>query len=275
MKKNKNQDIIINVKIHQVIGILYLPSFPTNSAIIYAKGGPSFADTGDSPLWPTAKKYNYALFIPDYIGYCRSYGNFNFKNCLQTIYESEDFLRGKLVATQVDTQKKIKLKFQNIVLVGSSWGGAIVPFLEKYKHSQIKHICLLKSVLDWNTQGKTEFPEEDVLQTDILIENGWENIYRGYKDSEWPEIFAGHLSEYNPLDHPELLKGKYVYICHGDKDQSINWRKSYQFYQKLQQDKSRNGVFWKLFKNEGHNDQINIKGLDFSLRKIKQHSFFP
>jgi hypothetical protein len=264
------EDKIFLVKIKKVEGMLYLPrgSFKIKKAVIHAKGGPSLGDEGNSPLWEVAKKHQWALFVPDYIGYCRSAGTFSFRNCVYTLYEAEDFLRGCKKGIIVETGKTIQLKCEEILLIGSSWGGAIVPFLEKYKHSKIKVVGLIKPVLDWKSQGRTNFPEEDVIKTNRSIVRGWLNIYRGYKKSEWPAIFKKGLREYNPLDNLHLLKEKIIFLCHGEKDEVVNWRKSYSFYQALKRKYPKIKIFWKLFKNQDHSSKMTAVGLGYILKKL-------
>ncbi len=258
---------IIFVRLDKVLGMLYLPSGKLSYGIIHAKGGPSFGDSGESFLWPIAKKYNAALFVPDYIGYCRSYGVFNFRNCVETLYEVDDFLRGKRFGINNQTGKAIKINCPQVVLMGSSWGGAIVPFIEKYKKTAIEHIVLVKPVTDWPTQGKTKDPEEKTEQTDEFLKRGWKNVYRGYSESEWPQILKGKLKEFNPKDNLNLLKGKHVYIAHGLHDEAINWKKSQKYYQLLKNSGMAQSVSWKLF-NDGHSSQMNARGLNYALQKI-------
>lgn len=268
MKFDKEKILLIKIK--NVVGYLYIPAYKTNKAVIHAKGGPSFGDAGDSIVWSIAKKHNRILFVPDYIGYCRSDGIFNFKNCIKTLYEAEDFLSGKLTATVTTTKEKISLNCDDIVLIGSSWGGAIAPFLEKYRKSSIKYIALAKPVTDWKTQGKTQYPEEKVSETSRSIQSGWSNIYRGFGQSEWPNIFNGQLTEYNPIDNLNLLQDKVVFITHGLLDDGIYWEKSLKFYEKLKKVNSK--VYFKTYKNEGHSSKMNALGLKFMLNKIEKEN---
>lgn len=257
-------DKIILIKTGQVVGYLYIPPIKTNKVVIMAKGGPSLGDEGNSSLWPTIKKFNWMLFVPDYIGYCRSDGKFNFKNSVLTLHQSEDFLRGNSIGIDTLTGQEISIKCSEILLVGSSWGGAIVPFLEKYKKSSINTIALLKPLTDWITQGRTKDPEENIDQTNTSIINGLLNIYRGYDNSEWPKIFSGKDKEYNPLDNLRFLNNKTVFICHGSEDESINWKKSYLYYQKLKKLFPKQKIFWKLYKSD-HSGKLNTKALKFIL----------
>ena len=253
-------DQISLIKINQVVGNLYLPEKPTKKAIIFANGGPALGDQGNSNLWSAAKENNYILFIPDYIGHSRSDGEFNFKNCLETIFESEKYLKEKFNCTE-------------IILVGNSWGGAIVPFLEKYQKSDIKTICLVQPLTNWITQGKTSYPEEDVIQIDREIKTIWKNIYRGYADSEWPDIFLGKLKEFNPIDNLELLKDKQVFIYHGKQDSVIHFSKSQKYYQKFKKEFPKSKVFLKKL-NGNHSNLFIKKALDSILKNLTKNNKF-
>lgn len=270
MRKQPEKDQIVLVRIDRVLGYLYLPSEPTNKAVIHAKGGPSLGDDGKSPLWAVAKRFGRILFVPDYIGYCRSYGVFNFQNCVETIYEVEDFLRGKRGGLITDTNQPIKLACDDIVLEGSSWGGSIVPFLEKYRHSQINDIAIVKGVTDWASLDNGEYEETDTAETSNFAELGWANIYRGYAQSEWPQIFRGKLRECNPIDNIALLKDKRVYIAHGENDTSVNWHRSKVFYDKLRQTFLDMPVYWKML-DTGHGGEANALGLEFMLETIEMN----
>jgi hypothetical protein len=263
------KDKILLIKINKVVGTLYIPAKETQNAIIYAKGGPSLGDDGKSPVWAIAKKYNYVLFIPDYIGFCRSDGIFSFKGCIETINESEQFLKGKVSAHTIDTGEKIEISTKNQVLIGSSWGGAIVPFYEKFRKSSIRYIGLIKPVTDWKSQGRTNDQEENVELTAQSIKNGWGNIYRGFSKSLWPKIFLGQVSECNPIDCIRLLQGKYVIICHGKKDDVVNWKKSKKYYEKLQGNNIESDISY--FENEGHSSNMNVLGLEYILKKIQKN----
>lgn len=269
-KTETNKARVFLIKIDKIVGYLYVPKGKSQSAIIYLKGGPSLGDDGNSNVWQIVRKNKQILFIPDYIGYCHSFGKFSFENCVKTIYEAEKFLRGATSGTDTKTGQSIKLNCSNISLVGSSWGGAIAPFLEKYQKTKIKNIALIKPITNWKTLGKTKFKEENPVVTDQVIKEGWENIYRGYSQSQWPEIFQGKLSEYNPIDNVNLLKNKNVYIYHGKKDQIVNWRKSLKYYQTFKKIFPQANVNLKLIKGADHSSQTNIDSMKMFLNILKK-----
>lgn len=258
------------IRINDVLGHLYIPEKKTNKAIIHAKGGPSLGDDGDSALWPVASKNNYILFVPDYIGYCHSYGVFNFENCVNTIYEAENFLNGTTPAIDTLSGIEIKLECTDILLIGSSWGASIAPFISKYKKSSIQNIGLIKPVTNWKTQGKTTYPEENTTETNHYLSIGWENVYRDYINSEWPKIFNGELSEFNPIDNINLLKDKNIFIVHGKKDTAIHWEKSLNYVNEYKKVFPQKQIYAKFAQNGDHSSKFTAKGLQHIINEIKK-----
>ena len=130
---------------------------------------------------------------------------------------------------------------------------------------------MIKPITDWKTQGRTKYKEEITEETDKLIKLGWEKIYRGYSQSQWPEIFQGKLSEYNPINNIELLKDKNVFIYHGDKDKTINWRKSLRYYQTFKKTFPQANVSWKLINGLDHSSKMNIEGIRLFLNALRKN----
>lgn len=267
MKNKPTRESIHLIRFGKVIGCFYQTGNST-AVVLYAKGGPSFGDDGHSPIWSVCKRFGVALLVPDYIGYCRSEGTFSFRNCVKTLTESEKFLKGKISALNLGKNNKFKVNFDKIILIGSSWGGAIVPFFEKYQKSSIEHIGMISPVTDWKTQGKVNKCEEDVVKTAQLISSGYKNIYRGFKNSDWPQIFAGQKSEYNPIDNTHLLNGKKVYILHGNKDKVVYWKKSQQYYQVLKKTNKNGEVHFRLLPNATHASSSRVAGTTFILKEF-------
>jgi len=205
--------------------------------------------------------------IPDCIGHCRSDGRFTFKNCIRTIYECEDFFNGKISGYDFKENKKMKIKTEKIILIGSSWGGSMVPFVDKYRKSSISHLGLIKAVTDWKTQGKTDYPEESINDIEWQLNGPYKNIYRGFTDSQWPQIFAGD-TEFNPIDNINLLNKKWVYVIHGSKDKSVHWSKSKVFYKKLVEVDTNVEAKWKLLRNGTHSMKTNILGFEEILSQL-------
>ncbi len=256
------------IKIKQVAGFLYQNEKKADTVVIYAKGGPGLGDKGQNEGWPVARRFGYDLLIPDYIGFCRSDGEFSFRSCIETFYECEDFANGKLQATDAETGITFSVKYKNIILIGSSWGGSMVPFLEKYRKSGINTIGMIKPVTDWTSQGRTKDPEEDTVMTNKQVDLVWTHLYRGYHNSEWPEIFTNkHLPEFNPVDQTAMLAGKQVLVVHGTEDDVVNYKKTVKYYGELKKHKVSSKL--KLYKGD-HSSAITVKGFRFILNEYSK-----
>lgn len=270
--KKTNGEYHTYIKIGPVIGSLYLASTSSQKVIIYAKGGPSFGDNGKATFWKICKDNGYSLLIPDYLGYCRSEGKFTFKGCIETLSISEKFIVGKLEAIDLLTGKKIKIKSKNNILIGSSWGGAIVPFFDQKSCKSIKAIGLIKPVTDWVSQGKNKTHiEENPEEMINLTKSVYKNIYKGFEKSPWPDIIRGKIKKFNPINNVNLLKNIPVYIAHGNRDKSVYWKKSSIYFKKLISEGNKKTTF-KLLKNCNHGSSSTNMGVKFILESIVKHN---
>lgn len=268
----KDMGKAILIKLNKVVGYYYPADKPNKLAMVSILGAPGFGDTGSSGSAKTANKLGVSVFKPDYIGMCRSDGQFSFKNCVETIYESLDFLTGKITALNAETGKKYpkqSYKQKDVIVQGTSFGGTIAPFIDKYKKTAVKYVILASPVTDWKKLNQKEnIKAEDPEIFNNIVQNGMANIYRGYANSEFPEIVRGKSTEFNPMDNTDLLKDKKVYILHGNKDKSINWKMPYEFYKKLEKENKTESVYWKLLKNHGHTPAAVKAAIKHSLSLI-------
>lgn len=256
------------VKTGKLVGYIYLPSGNVSAVIIFAKGGPSFGDNGDSKVWPSCSKKSVALFVPDYLGSGRSGGSqFSMESCLETIKLSEtSLLKGRWLDTHIGTE--FNLSFKQIYLVGSSWGGAIAPLYFSFNpKTVIDTLGLFYPVTEWDSKVKYQVKEEpdDVFLNSIKL--GWSNYYQRFGHSDWIKIIQGKLPEYNPMNTVGQLSGKNVFITHGNKDKVVYWKRSYKYYQKLK-DLGMN-CNWLLLANCTHGGSAPAKAMECFLKWVK------
>ena len=257
------------IKLNKVIGFFYSSEVDESVAVINLAGAPGFGDSGNSKTAQVCNSFGVSYLSPDYIGMCRSGGEFNFKSSVETIYECVDFLTGKFLGTDIKTGKKLaKQKFNEIILLGSSFGGSIAPFVEKFKKTEIKKIILVAPVTDWITQNN-EGTEEPINEFLNVMSIGMKNVWRGFSNSEWPEIIKGNIKEMNPIDNTNLLADKEVFILHGNKDKSISWKDSEKFFEKIKNEGLVKNVFFEKLKNFGHSGSAVSEGVKRALRKIR------
>lgn len=260
-----------NIKIGKIYANLYLPDKLNGYewGVIYLKGGPySTPDNGKSPFYKTCEANNVALIVPDYIGYFRSDGRFSFKNCITTILKSKEFMEGSIPGHDYLTKRNIKISVKNIIVIGSSWSGAIVPFVDFFGKTNIKYIGLIKPVTDWTFNKNSKEVEEDLIKTRDFITNQYKNVYRGFANSVWYQIFTKPIKKYNPINNTHLLEGKTIYIIHGNKDKTIHWTNSFRYYNKLLATNSSKKIFWKLLQNYSHSEKTNIRSFDLIIEKF-------
>lgn len=268
------QERAIFTRTGSIVGYLYLPKTPTNTVIIYCEGGPMLAPSGNSPIfWKACSAYNVALFVPDYLGSCRSDGdNFSIESCLKTIFLSERFLLGKQNAINIPQMTNYKIKFQQIILMGGSWGGSIAPFYHrKFPNTRIKHIALIAPLVDWKTQCKTDAKESSMEQFLFEIKHGYNNIYRNIHKSNWLKIVRGLSTKWNPQDNIKHLKNLWITVAHGDKDISINYKKSVKYIEALKNnDPTNNQIHFHKLKGITHFEPIEVHGTTAILNQLKQ-----
>src|SRR3989344_4414904 len=142
------------IKLNKVIGFFYPSEVDKSIAIINLAGAPGFGDSGNSKTAQVCNSFGVSYLNPDYIGMCRSGGEFNFKSSVETIYESINFLTGKLLGTDIKTGKKLaKQKFNEIILLGSSFGGSIAPFFEKIKNEGLVKNVFFEKLKNFGHSG--------------------------------------------------------------------------------------------------------------------------
>jgi len=255
-----------------IFAYLYSQKKLPSSFIIYLGGAPGYGDQGNSERGIKVAELGWGYLAPDYIGYNRSDGKFSFKGCLETIKKTEEFLLGKIKGIRADKFKKkifhIKPgKIKRIVVAGSSFGGAIAPFLSLLNSTTIKEIVLIAPVTDWKKLNKINRQEIEVFLTSILIK--MRNIYRRANTKEWKAIVNGSNLKTNPIYNIHLLKDKKVYIFHGNKDKSIPWKLSYEYYNKIKSFLENESVYFFLIKNGDHSWKTSLRALELFIKIFK------
>ncbi len=258
----------------QVIATLYYHK-DYKYTLIRTAGAPTVPERKSLAHLAVAEEKKTNIIIPDYIGFGRSSGIFNLKNCVKTVVDCIDFANGRLKGKELIDGKDIKLNSKKVLVVGSSFGGGVVPLIRKFYPNikDLKYVGLLYPVTDWEKLGNNEFgPEEDMDKFDKLMTNVYFNIYNGYEKSEFYQFVRKnkeYLKKYNPIDNTNLLKDSTVFIAHGNKDNTINWERSRDYYNKLNSEGTK--TYFNLFRNSGHSyDSIQKKGLSWMIDQIKK-----
>ncbi len=254
-----------------IFSYYYSPPRAPSYFILYLGGAPSYGDSGYSERGKRVAELGWGYLAPDYIGHNRSDGVFSFNNCVKTIKVAESFLLGKIKAKRADTleDKSFSMprgRVKRIVLVGSSFGGSIAPFIGWLSRTTIKEVILIAPVLDWEKLSKLNPQEMCSFTAGLLVQ--MRNIYRGADKKEWQEIVEGKVREKNPVFNIELLRGKKLYIFHGNKDKSIPWKLSREYYQKARSVLGEENVSFFLLKNAKHSWKTSLRALEFYITQL-------
>lgn len=162
-----------------------------------------------------------AFFYVYYYGSWFSGGRFTFRNCQKTVTEAIKFVQGKIGIKTYD-KKNIKWEYQNLFLVGNSFGGS--PILSsKIDKKDIKKIILIsplsfffkKDLLKVCSNSSFKKIIKRYKETLFFLRNGNFNIFRGIKDKSWDKYFLGKEEKAKiKIDG----KSPPIIIFHGNKD---------------------------------------------------------
>jgi len=259
-----------------LIGSLYIPKQLSTCIVIEAPGAPCWGDTGTHKGWSECKKHNISLFVPDYLGSSRSNGSqFSMRNCLKTLYMCEQFVKGKISAKSVVDGKLIHIQFETILLIGSSFGGAVIPFYPReYPDTEVRGLGFLYPTTVWGPKEYVYPDEESDEEYLYLLENGWGNFYRNIMSSDWPGIILGREEKFIPNQNIDHLRGFWIYAVHGDQDNLVHWSRTKKYIELLKKnDPDNNHVYWKLISNAGHGEATEAIGYEVVVSKFVKDTY--
>lgn len=219
------------LKIGKIAGVHYTGVRKSNVIVVYGIGAPTVPDNGNLPEAEVVLEKGVDIFVPDYIGFGRSDGKFTPENCINTFILLHDaFKKGCWGLNHYDGSK-VKLKYDRVIFVGRSLGGAYVPLLPKY-NKEIKELGIFYPAADQSEQGKVagEESNEDFMKGMKL--DGYHHLYRGVLSKTWIE----HLEDrdgLSPMDNIADLKNVKMFIAHGKKDKCINFTKSVNYFREI------------------------------------------
>ncbi len=215
---------------NKIGGTFYDSESGSKTLVIYAMGAPTVPDNGTLTIAPYILDKKIDLFVPDYIGFGRSYGKFTPKGCIRTLlllYNS--FKRGVFGVNHYELEKRF-FKYKRIIFVGKSLGAVYVVLLPKYKR-EIKEIGIFCGSMDQSEQGKIKGEESNKSFIEGLSKD-FTFLYRGMN----PGIWWKHVEDgdgLSPMDNIGYLENTRVFIAHGAKDTCVHYSKSVKFYEKL------------------------------------------
>lgn len=229
-----------------LITLAYSDLAKSNRAIILAYGLPDVPPHHKDPFIVKLIKANFIVAIPQYAGTFDSFGVSNIQNSVDTMLHTIKFLnKGK--AQDLYSLEEITWKIKDIILIGGSFGGSVV-LVAGAKAKEINKIVAIAPPTDYRTQGKSEHPEERIIDDYYIMKRVYPFTWRFKSKKVWLKFDRGEL-DLNAIDYIEKLKEKDVFLIHGSKDDSVNVNRSVELYDKIRGGKGKKEL---LILREGH-----------------------
>jgi predicted alpha/beta hydrolase family esterase len=178
--------------------------------IIFADGMPSVPKKAE--LLKFFSDRGFWTFAPRYRGAWESDGKFLAKSPHLDIVDVIDGIHKNFISIwdyNISEKKPFKLKPDQIILVGGSFGGPAMILASRDK--RVDKTMVISPVIDWTKPGKAE--PIDLLAK--FTEQAFGMGYRTAKDG-WKKIKSGRF--YNPAAHVKEISGENLFIVHAKDD---------------------------------------------------------
>lgn len=250
----------------EVVGYAY-HNEGNKTAILVCKGGPAMGDDGNSEFYSkVSSKLGASVLVPDYIGSGRSAGKqFSIKSSTQTVAQLEELIFNNQLFQNCWEFKQQKLNIQNIILLGSSWGGTVAGLYFHFNpKSRIKNVVFSAGVLDYDSKAHFMHGGESDEEFWRQILLGWKYYYRNIEHSNWKDLVLSYDKTLNPISQQKTLQQKNILLLHGTKDNVVSWKRSKEYYDTFLKQFPDATITLKLFK-KSHRSIKNMRSFRYLL----------
>jgi len=219
------------LRINGIAGNFYNSNGKHDTILIYGIGAPRVPDNGDLPDAPIILKRGVDVFVPDYIGYGRSDGDFTPDNCIRTFtILFEEFTSGCVGKNSYESLS-MPLKYNRIIYVGRSLGGTYIPILPRFDQ-RIKELAIFCPVVDSKNCGAVDGEETNEQFIKSMEEDGYYHLYRGVLNPIWIRHLE-NMDNLSPMENIKFLQNAKLFIGHGMKDEIVGYQHSQEYFEKL------------------------------------------
>lgn len=199
------------------------PSRPTKKqrVIIFADGMPSVPNK--KLLLEFFSKKGFWVFHPRYRGTWESDGKFLQRSPHEDILDVIDGIHKNFISIweyNLKDKKRFKLNPNEIILIGSSFGGPAMLLASRDK--RVSKTLVISPVINWLKPGKDERIEWIANFTEKAFGQGYRTVKNG-----WKRIASGKF--YNPVNHVAEIDGKKLLIIHAKDDTVCSYNESKKF----------------------------------------------
>jgi len=224
--------------------------------VIICPGLPS--DPSNYKIMDLISNEGFLCLYPRYSGTWGSYGNFLKDSPVKDIEKIIHFLLKNKSFIDLSNNQKVKLVFNEIILLGTSFGGSVC-LVAGAKSKFVKKIIALSPIINYRDHARNPiYQEEDISTLGSYLKRAYGTIYN-FNETSWKEFIAGKL-DINPIDYIKQLNKKKVIILSGVKDKSLSFERIKNFFNEIPSKKKKNYVF----KDIGH---LSLRKLDPQILK--------
>lgn len=218
------------LKFYNLVGTFYKSNIVSKDLIIVAIGIPNLKDVDNLRNVDILNMYGYDVFVPDYYWFCRSGWKFSPKSCINTLIDSKKYFSWSNWINVSSWEEKF-YKYWRISFLGLSFWWSLVSVLPRFDKS-INEIWLFYPALEFSNLWKIWKPEESVDDFYNVIDRWYTNLYNWIKSKSFKDYFRD-LTLFTPIKNIKYLNNTSVFIAHWTEDESINYSRSKDFYNKL------------------------------------------
>jgi len=225
-----------------------IPEETNSEMIILLPGLPEYPLPKELMFKLAARGYH--VVAPRYRGTFESKGNFLAKSPAYDILNLIKFLKKQKKILELYNKQSLKVNFNKLIVLGSSFGGSVALHLAGLTKDVDKYI-IIAPVIDFKNHGK-KYKEQDLKNLGRFLKEAFPFLYR-FEDKNYRRLLEGKII-------PSALKGfntlSEVILIHGKKDDVVSIDNSRFFANKYK------NIRLIELEDKGH---FSIRKLDFDI----------
>lgn len=198
-------------------------------ALVLCYGMPGYPLNIFDKLVYSLVKSKFLVVIPQYQGTFDSDGLFNFKNSVESINNTVEYLhKGNI--KDIISGKGLSLHIRDFIIIGGSYGASIA-LTSAATCKYISTVVSISAVTDYSNESFKFYKEEPISEEIKILKKIQPKTWRMKRMSE--HEMCKNLDYISPLHYARRLKNKKVLIIHGKSDTEVNFLRSLDLFYSL------------------------------------------